>query len=196
MIVLRTKYIAKNVCDRVSVQLGRGNKIIQKCLHLLMKFEIYFCSAQIRLFKVYTQRHVAWKKALSEHVMGKGDLTLLYCKQWPHIGCTSITELQFWGQDLSTSMIPHARQIFGTKGVHAVLKVFETWIWVRKRGGTGNEECLRSLSHFLCQHCPIQETNRKFTLTFDGRSMKFTLYSSWTFTSKHLANKTLKATQA
>lgn len=35
-------------------------------------------------------------------------------------------------------MIPHARQIFGTKGVHAVSKVFETWIWVRKRGGTGD----------------------------------------------------------
>lgn len=117
--------------------------------------------------------------------------------QSPHIGCTPTTELK----GLSSSMIPQTRQISGTKDLHAALKVFGTWIWVRKEGKSweletkeNNKECLRSISHFLCQHCPIQETNRKVILTFDGRSMKLTLYSSWT--SKHLANKTLKATRA
>lgn len=135
--------------------------------------------------------------------MEKGHLALLYCKHWPHIGCTSITELKCWGQGLSRSMIPHTRQISETKGLHVVLKVFGAWIWVRKEGRNwesepkeNNEECFRSLSCFLCEPCPVQETNRKVTLTFDERSMKLTLYSSWTFTSKHLANKTLKATQA
>lgn len=135
--------------------------------------------------------------------MEKGSFTLLYCMQWPHIGCPPTTELKCWGQGLSSSMIPQTRQISGTKDLHAALKVFGTWIWVRKEGKSweletkeNNKECLRSISHFLCHHCPIQETNRKVTLTFDGRSMKLALYSSWTFTSKHLANKTLKATRA
>lgn len=135
--------------------------------------------------------------------MEKGGALVLFYKQWPHMGCTSITELKCWGQGLSGSIIPHTRQISGTKDLCVVLKVFETWIWVKKEGRKweqepeeNNEEYFRSLSHFLCDPYPVQETNRKVTLTFDGRSMKLTLYSSWTFTSKHLANKTLKATQA
>lgn len=46
------------------------------------------------MFKVHSLGYVAGKEMWSDNVMEKGDLLLVFCEEWPHLGFTSTAELK------------------------------------------------------------------------------------------------------
>lgn len=126
------------------------------------------------MFKVHSLGPVARKKTWSDDVMEKGDLLSVFCEHWPQLGCTSIAELKCWGQGPAPrSPIPD--KSVGQKGLHAVLKIFKRWIWVRKEGGNWRlKRIMKNVSALYCIFYVSLAPSRKPAdkLPFDGRRMR------------------------